>query len=49
MNISFSRYLADEINHLTSSEFQRHLLADKSTKLELILAGKEKNLCHFIH
>ncbi|CAF0962259.1 unnamed protein product [Rotaria sordida] len=33
---------ADEINHLTSSEFQRHLLADRATKLELILADEER-------
>lgn len=32
--------LADEIQHLTSVDFQRRLLADRSTKLELILAGK---------
>ncbi len=36
-------FIADEINHLTSSEFQRRLLADRSTKLELILAGKILN------
>ncbi|CAF2879096.1 unnamed protein product [Rotaria sp. Silwood2] len=35
-------YVADEINHLTSSEFQRHLLTDRATKLELILADEER-------
>ena len=34
-------YIADEINHLTSAEFQRHLLTDRATKLELILAGTD--------
>jgi hypothetical protein len=38
--LSFFMYIADEINHLTSSGFQRHLMADRATKLELILAGK---------
>lgn len=36
----FFRCIADDINRLTSSEFQRRLMADRSTKLELILAGK---------
>ncbi|CAF1070547.1 unnamed protein product [Rotaria magnacalcarata] len=30
----------DEINHLTSSDFQRRLLTDRATKLELILADE---------
>ncbi|CAF1147322.1 unnamed protein product [Rotaria sp. Silwood1] len=33
---------ANEINHLTSSEFQRQLLTDRATKLELILADEER-------
>ncbi|CAF1055949.1 unnamed protein product [Adineta ricciae] len=33
---------ANEINHLTSSEFQRHLMADRATKLELILADEDR-------
>ncbi|CAF1012622.1 unnamed protein product [Adineta steineri] len=33
---------AEEINRLTSSEFQRRLMADRATKLELILADEER-------
>ncbi|CAF0999189.1 unnamed protein product [Rotaria sordida] len=33
---------ADMINHLTSSDFQRYLMRDRSTKLELILADDER-------
>jgi hypothetical protein len=40
MRILFNNSSADEINHLTSSEFQRQLMTDRATKLELILAGK---------
>ncbi len=39
MNLDFP-FTADEINRLTSSDFQRYLMGDRSTKLELILAGK---------
>lgn len=42
----FSSFVsAEQIQQLTSSDFQRSLLADRSTKLELILAGRkeEKN------
>ncbi|CAF5169422.1 unnamed protein product, partial [Rotaria sp. Silwood1] len=30
------------INRLTSSDFQRYLMRDRSTKLELILADEER-------
>ncbi|CAF4697196.1 unnamed protein product [Rotaria sp. Silwood1] len=33
---------ADMINRLTSSDFQRYLMRDRSTKLELILADEER-------
>jgi hypothetical protein len=32
--------LANDIMYLTSADFQRRLMMDRSTKLELILAGK---------
>ena len=41
-----SSILANEINHLTSSEFQRHLMADRATKLELMLAGNHFVVLH---
>ncbi|UJR30730.1 hypothetical protein I4U23_018250 [Adineta vaga] len=33
---------ANEINHFTSSKFQRHLMADRATKLELVLADEDR-------
>ncbi|CAF2755136.1 unnamed protein product [Rotaria sp. Silwood2] len=39
-NILFKK--ADMINRLTSSDFQRYLMRDRSTKLELILADEER-------
>lgn len=38
---SFFRFIADEINRLTSSNFQCYLMGDRIAKRELILAGRK--------